>query len=50
LCHAKDAQRRVKLPSKLPQAIECLLKISDELIMGFGLDDHIIHVSFNIVV
>jgi hypothetical protein len=50
LWHTKDALHRVKLPSKLPQAIECLFEISDELVMGSGLDDHIIHVSFNILV
>jgi hypothetical protein len=48
LWHAEDALRWVKLPSKLPQAVESFLNISDELIMGSGLDDHIIHVSFNV--
>jgi hypothetical protein len=42
--------RPVKLPSKLLQAVEHFLKIGDELIMGSGLDDHIIHESFNIAV
>jgi hypothetical protein len=50
LWHAKDALRRVKLPSKLLQAVECFLEIRDELVVGSGLDDHIIHVSFNVVV
>jgi hypothetical protein len=27
-----------------------LLEISDELVVGSGLDDHIIHVSFNVEV
>jgi hypothetical protein len=40
----------VKLPSKPSQAVERLLKISDELIVGSGLDDHVIHVGFNVVV
>jgi hypothetical protein len=48
LWHAEDALRRVKLSSKSPQAIECFLEISDELIMGSSLDDHVIYVSFNI--
>jgi hypothetical protein len=50
LRHAKDALCRVKLPSKPSQAVESLLEISDELIVGSGLDDHIIHVSFNVTV
>jgi hypothetical protein len=50
LRHAKDALCQVKLPSKLSQAIEHLLEISDELIVGSALDDHIIHISFNVVV
>jgi hypothetical protein len=50
LWHTKDALRRVKLPSKLPQAVECLLEISDELVVGSGLDGHVIHVSFNVAV
>jgi hypothetical protein len=41
---------RVKFPSKLPQAIEFFLDISDELIVGSGFDDHVIHVSFNVMV
>jgi hypothetical protein len=50
LRHTKDALCRIKLPSKLPQAIECFLEIGDELIVGSGLDDHLIHVSFNVTV
>jgi hypothetical protein len=50
LWHAKDTLYRVKLPSKLPQAVESLLEISNELIVGSGLDDHVIHVSFNVAV
>jgi hypothetical protein len=50
LWHTKDALHQVKLPSKPSQAVECILEISDELIVGSGLDDHIIHVSFNIAV
>jgi hypothetical protein len=50
LRHAKDALCRVKLPSKLPQAIERFLEIGDELVVGSGLDDNVIHVSYNIVV
>jgi hypothetical protein len=47
---AKDTFCRVKLPSKLSQVVESLLEISDELIVGSDLDDHIIHVSFNVAV
>jgi hypothetical protein len=35
---------------KPSQAVGGLLEISDELIMGSDLDDHIIHVSFNVAV
>jgi hypothetical protein len=48
LWHAEDALHWVKLPSKLPQAVECFLEIRDELIMGSVLDDHVVHVSFNV--
>jgi hypothetical protein len=48
LWHVENALYQVKLPSKLPQAVECFLKISNELIVGSGLDDHIIHVNFNV--
>jgi hypothetical protein len=50
LGHVKDALRRVKLPSKPSQAIEGPLEISNELVVGSGLDDHVIHVSFNVAV
>jgi hypothetical protein len=50
LRHAKDALCQVKLPSKLAQAVEHFLEIVDEHIMGSGLDDHVIHVSFNVAV
>jgi hypothetical protein len=50
LRHAKDALCRVKLPSKPSQAVESLLKIKDEFIVGSGLDDHVIHVGFNVAV
>jgi hypothetical protein len=48
LWHAEDALDLVKLPSKLAQAVEGFLKIRDELVVGSGLDDHIVHVVFNI--
>jgi hypothetical protein len=38
---------QVKLPSKLSHAVECLLEIRDELVVGSGLDDHIIVVGQN---
>jgi hypothetical protein len=50
LRYAKDTLCQVELPSKPSQAVESLLEISDELVVGSGLDDHIIHVSFDIAV
>jgi hypothetical protein len=47
---AKDVLCQVELPSKPSQAVESFLEISDELVVGSGLDDHIIYVSFNVVV
>jgi hypothetical protein len=30
------------------QAVEGFFEVGNELIVGFGLDDHIVHVGFNI--
>jgi hypothetical protein len=50
LRYAKDALGQVELPSELAQAIECFHEVRHELVAVSSLDDHIIHVSFNIVV
>jgi hypothetical protein len=50
LWHTKDALCQVKLPSKPSQAVKRLPDISDELVVRSGLDDHVIHVSFNVAV
>jgi hypothetical protein len=50
LRNAKDTLCQVKIPSKPSQAVESLLEVSDELVMGSGIDDHVIHVSFNVAV
>jgi hypothetical protein len=50
LRHAKDALCWVELPSKPSQVVDSLHEISDELVVGSGLDDHIITVSFDVAV
>jgi hypothetical protein len=50
LRYAEDTLSRIELPPELLQAVEGFFEISDELIMISGLDDHIIHVGFNIAV
>jgi hypothetical protein len=45
---AEDALGWAKLPSKLALAVDCFLEIRDELVMGSGLDDHVIHIRFNV--
>jgi hypothetical protein len=49
LWYAEDALSRVELPQESAQAVEGFLEVGDELIVGSGLDDHVIHVSFNVV-
>jgi hypothetical protein len=50
LWYNKDALGWVELPSEFVQAIEGFLEVVDELVAVSGLDDHVIHISFNIVV
>jgi hypothetical protein len=50
LWYAEDALGWVELPLELAQAVEGFLEVRDELITVSSFDDHIIHVSFNIVV
>jgi hypothetical protein len=50
LQYTEDAFGRVELPPKLALAVEGFLEVGDELVAISGLDDHVIHVSFNIVV
>jgi hypothetical protein len=50
LRYAEDALGWVEHPPELMQAIEGFLEVGDELVAVFGLDDHVIDVSFNIVV
>jgi hypothetical protein len=47
--YAEDALSLVELPSKLAQTVEGFFEVGDELVVGSGLDDHVIHVDFNIV-
>jgi hypothetical protein len=39
----------VDLTSEFAQAVEGVLEVGDELVVVSSLDDHVIHVSFNIV-
>jgi uncharacterized RmlC-like cupin family protein len=48
--YAEDALVRVELPLVLPQGCESLFKIGDERVGVSGLDDHIIHIGFNVLV
>jgi hypothetical protein len=48
--YAKDTPFRVELPAVLSQGCESLFKIGDERVGVSGLDDHVIHVSFDILV
>jgi hypothetical protein len=41
---------QVELPSELAQAVEGFLEVGDELVVASGLNDHVIHVGFNIAV
>jgi hypothetical protein len=45
-----DALVRVELPLVLPQGCKSLLKIGDERVGVSGLDDHVIHVSLDVLV
>jgi hypothetical protein len=48
--YAEDAFVRVELPAVLSQRCESLFKIGDERVGVSGLDDHIIHVGFDVLV
>jgi hypothetical protein len=50
LRYAEDALGWVELPLELAQAVQGLLTVGDVLVMLSGLNDHVIHVGFNIVV
>jgi hypothetical protein len=49
LWYAEDSLGWVELPPELEQAIKGFLEIRDKLVVGSGLDDHVIHVVFNIM-
>jgi hypothetical protein len=49
LWYAEDALGWVKLPLEFAYAVEDFPEIRDELVVGFGVDDHIVHVGFNVV-
>jgi hypothetical protein len=48
--YAENALIRVELPLVLPQRCESLFKIGDEHVGVSGLDDHVIHIGFNVLV
>jgi hypothetical protein len=48
--YAEDALVRVELPAVLAQGCQNLFKVVDEGIGVFGLDDHVIHVGFDVLV
>jgi hypothetical protein len=48
--YAEDALVRVELPAILAQGCESLFKVVDEGTRVSGLDDHVIHVGFYILV
>jgi hypothetical protein len=50
LWYAEDTLGWVEFPLELAQAVEGFLKVGDELVVVSGLDDHVIHVRFNIAV
>ena len=47
--NSKDALWRVQLPSVSFQVGERFFEVGDETVGGFGFDDHIVDVSFDIV-
>jgi len=47
--NSKDTLWRVQLLSVFFRVDECFFEIGDETIGGFGLDDHIVDVSFDVV-
>jgi hypothetical protein len=50
MADAEDALVRVELPAVLAQGCESLSKIVDEGTGVSGLDDHVIHVGFDVLV
>jgi hypothetical protein len=50
LRYTEDAVGWVELPLESTHAVEGFLKVGDELIVVSGLDDHVIHVGFNVAV
>jgi hypothetical protein len=48
--YAEDALVRVELPAVLLQGCKSLFKIGDERLGISGLDDHVIHVGFDVLV
>jgi hypothetical protein len=48
--YAEDGLVRVELPPVLLQGCESLFKIGDECVRVSGLDDHIIHIGFDVLV
>jgi hypothetical protein len=49
LRYVEDELSRVELPPELAQAVEGFFEVGHEHIVGSGLDDHVVHVGFNIV-
>jgi hypothetical protein len=48
--YAEDTLVRVELPLVLPQRCESLFKIRDERVGVSGLDDHVVHISLDVLV
>jgi hypothetical protein len=48
--YAEDALVRVELPAVLSHGCESLFKIGDERVGVSGLDDHVIHIGFDILI
>jgi hypothetical protein len=48
--YAEDAVVRVELPAVLLQGCESLFKIGDEHVRVSCLDDHVIHIGFDVLV
>jgi hypothetical protein len=48
--YAEDALVWVELPLVLPHGYESLFKLGDERVRVLSLDDHVIHVGFDVLV
>ena len=44
----KYALSRVEHPLEFPQTVECFFKVRDDLVVGSSVNNHIIHIGFNI--